>query len=78
MDPRIPDALEAFPFAIAKNVPVIRVDWLVDGHLMGSTARYTHQFLWPLVRGRHTVQARIWQAGHTDPVETPAVEFVVK
>jgi penicillin-binding protein 1C len=78
MDPRIPDALEAFPFAVPKHVPVARVDWLVDGHLTGSTARHIHQFLWPLVRGRHTVQARIWQVGQADPVETPAVEFVVK
>jgi penicillin-binding protein 1C len=76
MDPRIPDALEAFPFALPKNVPAVRIDWLVDGHIVGSTARHT--FLWSLVRGSHTVQARIWQEGHTEPVDTPAVEFVVK
>ena len=78
MDPRIPEALEAFPFALPKNVRAVRVDWLVDGRVVGSTARYARQFLWPLVRGSHTVQARVWQAGHTEPVETPAVEFVVK
>jgi penicillin-binding protein 1C len=78
MDPRIPDALEVFPFTLPKNVPVIRVDWLVDGHIVGSTARHTHQFLWPLVRGRHIVQARIWQEGHPEPIDTPAVEFIVK
>jgi len=76
MDPRIPDALEALPFALSKNVPALRVDWLVDGRIVGSTARHT--FLWPLVRGNHTVQARVWQEGHSEPVETPAVEFVVK
>jgi penicillin-binding protein 1C len=76
MDPRIPDALEAFPFALPENVPAVRVDWLVDGHLVGSTARST--FLWPLVRGSHTVQARVWQADHVEPVDTPVVEFVVK
>jgi penicillin-binding protein 1C len=78
MDPRIPDALEAFPFALPKNVPAVRVDWLVDGRIVGSTAQHTHQFLWPLVRGSHTVQARVWQEGHPEPVDTPAVEFVVK
>jgi penicillin-binding protein 1C len=78
MDPRIPDALEAFPFALPKNVPAVRVDWLVDGHVVGSTVQHTHQFLWPLVRGSHTVQARVWQEGHPEPVDTPAVEFVVK
>jgi penicillin-binding protein 1C len=76
IDPRIPDALEAFPFALPENVPAVRVDWLVDGHLVGSTARST--FLWPLVRGSHTVQARVWQAEHIEPVDTPVVEFVVK
>jgi penicillin-binding protein 1C len=78
MDPRIPDALEVFPFALPKDVQAVRVDWLVDGHVVGSTARHARQFLWPLVRGSHTVQARVWQEGHTDPVETPTVEFVVK
>jgi penicillin-binding protein 1C len=78
MDPRIPDALEAFPFALPKSVQAVRVDWLVDGRIVGSTARHTHQFLWPLVRGSHTAQARVWQEGHPEPVDTPAVEFVVK
>jgi penicillin-binding protein 1C len=78
MDPRIPDALEAFPLALSKSVQAVRVDWLVDGRIVGSTARHTHQFLWPLVRGSHTAQARVWQEGHPEPVDTPAVEFVVK
>jgi penicillin-binding protein 1C len=76
MDPRIPDAFEAFPFALPKHVLAVRIDWLVDGHIAGSTAQPT--FLWPLVRGSHTVQARVWQAGHTEPVDTPVVEFIVK
>jgi penicillin-binding protein 1C len=78
MDPRIPDALEVFPFALPKDVRAVRVDWLVDGRIVGSTARHTRQFLWPLIRGSHTAQARIWPEGHSDPVETPTVEFVVK
>jgi penicillin-binding protein 1C len=78
MDPRIPDALEVFPFALPKDVRAVRVDWLVDGRVVGSTARHARQFLWPLVRGSHTVQARVWHEGHPDPVETPTVEFVVK
>ena len=78
MDPRIPDALEVFPFALPKHVPAMRVDWFVDGQVVGSTARHTHQFLWTLVRGPHVVQARVWQEGQAEPVTTPAVEFVVK
>ena len=78
MDPRIPDALEVFPLALPKTVPAVRIDWLVDGQVVGSTARHTRQFLWPLVRGTHTAQARVWQEGQAEPVTTPAVEFVVK
>jgi penicillin-binding protein 1C len=78
MDPRIPDALEVFPFVLPKEVQAVQVDWIVDGHLAGSTARHEHQFLWPLSRGTHTVQAHVWQAGQMLPVITPAVEFVVK
>lgn len=78
MDPRIPDALEVFPFALPKEVPAIRTDWLVDGQIVASTTRHTRQFLWPLVRGTHTVQARVWQEGQTEPRTTSVVEFVVK
>jgi penicillin-binding protein 1C len=78
MDPRIPDALEVFPFLLPKELRVMRVDWLVDGHLVGSTGRHEHRFFWPLARGTHTVQAHVWQAEHGMPVVTPAVEFVVK
>jgi penicillin-binding protein 1C len=78
MDPRLPDALEAFPFALPKDIPVRRVDWLVNGQLAGSTGQNEHRFLWPLSRGAHTVQARVWQDTHTVPAVTPVVEFVVK
>src|SRR5215831_9526243 len=78
MDPRIPDTLEVFPLALPKHVPAMRIDWLVDGQVVGSTPRHAHQFLWPLVRGTHTAQARVWQEGQEEPVTTPVVEFVVK
>src|SRR5262249_56349147 len=58
MDSRIPDALEVFPLALPKHVPAVRIDWLVDGQVVGATARHTHQFLWPLVRGPHTRHPR--------------------
>jgi hypothetical protein len=78
MDPRIPDALEVFPFILPKELPVRRVDWLVDGQLVGSTGRNEHRFLWLLARGMHTVQAQVWQEADDAPAVTPAVEFVVK
>jgi hypothetical protein len=78
MDPRIPDAFERFPFLLPRALPVLRVEWVVDGQLVGSTGRNEHQFLWPLVRDAHTVQARVWQEGSNLPMATPAVEFAVK
>ena len=78
MDPRIPDALEVLPLLLAPEAHPVQVDWLVDGQVVGSTARHVRQFLWPLVRGPHTAQARVWQEGMAEPVETPAVAFVVK
>ena len=78
MDPRIPDALEVFPVALPKDIPAVRIDWLVDGQVVGSTGRHIRQFLWPLVRGPHTAQAHVWQEGQTEPRTTPIVEFVVK
>jgi hypothetical protein len=78
MDPRMPDALEVFPLALPRDVPAVRIDWLVDGQVVGSTARHTRQFLWSLVRGTHTAQARVWQEDQAEPVTTPLVEFVVK
>lgn len=78
MDPRIPDALEVFALALPKQLRVMRVEWRIDGQVAGTTARQTHQFLWPLVRGEHTAQARVWQVGQSEPVDTPVVEFIVK
>lgn len=78
LDPRIPDALEVLPLLLPREVRPVQVEWLVDGQVIGSTARHVRQFLWPLVRGTHTAQARVWQEGAADPVDTPTVEFVVK
>jgi penicillin-binding protein 1C len=78
MDPRIPDELEAFPFLLPEGIQAVKVDWIVDKQIVGSTSQGEHQFLWPLSRGIHKAQARVWLKDQTDPVETPEVEFVVK
>lgn len=78
MDPRIPDALEVFPFLLSKDTKATRVEWVVDGQLVGTTARYERQFLWHVSRGTHSVHARVWQDGQDTPITTPPVEFVVK
>ena len=76
MDPRIPDHLEAFEFALAPRGTVGRVEWFLDGRLLARTreARY----LWSVAPGAHRLMARIWPAGKTRPLETRPVTFVVK
>ncbi len=78
LDPRLSDAREAFPFRLLKKIKPIRTEWLVDGQQVGMTQAAERQFLWPLARGRHTAQARVWVADRAHPITTPAVEFVVK
>jgi hypothetical protein len=78
MDPRIPDDREAFPFLLPASLQPLQIHWIVDGQKVGETAADEHQFLWPLVRGEHTVQAHVWLTGQTQAVTTPSVTFVVK
>jgi penicillin-binding protein 1C len=77
-DPRLPDASEAFPFRLPEKIEPVQTHWFVDGRQVGATQGAERQFLWPLTRGRHTAQARIWVADHAQPLTTAAVEFVVK
>lgn len=78
MDPRIPDELEAFPFILPEQTQAQKVEWLVDGEIVGVTPENIKQYLWTVQRGQHHVQARIWQTGHEEPVETSEVSFQVK
>jgi penicillin-binding protein 1C len=78
MDPRIPDELEAFTFLIPRQKQTTRIEWMVNGELVGTTKSGEHQFLWPLSRGTHTALARVWQEGIAHPVDTPPVRFSVR
>ncbi|MDD2814650.1 MAG: penicillin-binding protein 1C [Thiotrichaceae bacterium] len=78
MDPRIPDELEAFPFILPEQTQAQKVEWLVDGEIVGVTAENIKQYLWKVQRGQHHVQARVWQTGNEEPLETPEVSFQVK
>lgn len=80
MDPHIPDASEAYALKIAGDIPPRKTEWLVDGQLAGTTGENTRQFLWPLARGLHLAQARVWRetGDRLDPLTTPAVQFMVK
>ncbi len=78
MDPRLPDDSEAFAFRLPKKIEPVRTQWLVDGRPAGVTWATERRFLWPLSRGRHTAQARIWLEGEGQPTMTPQVAFIVK
>lgn len=80
MDPHIPDEIEAYALKIAGNVPARMTEWMVDGQLAGITGENTRQFMWPLAKGIHLAQARVWPAtgDRGDLLETPAVRFMVK
>ena len=76
MDPRVPDELEAFAFILSEDTPADKVEWIVDGSLVGSTK--TLEYLWTLSRGSHTALAKVWPPGGNMPVETEAIKFYVK
>jgi penicillin-binding protein 1C len=77
MDPHIPDDIEAYALKFAGNIRARKTEWLIDRELAGSTGENIDQFLWPLSKGMHLAQARVWQDG-AEPLLTPAVPFVVK
>ena len=78
MDPRIPDDIEAYPLRVAGNGTVERIEWLVDGRVVGTSGRGERHFMWPLARGEHLAQARIRQSGSDPGQTTPAVRFTVQ
>lgn len=78
LDPRIPDSLEYFPFELNSDISLKRAEWLVDGLVAGTSSMASGRFLWPLNRGRHTVQARVWLADARGERSTPVVGFRVR
>ncbi len=78
MDPRIPAEMEAFPLQLPKEIAVSRVEWLVDGVVVGTTGSGVHRFLWSLMKGRHQAAARFWGKDGDEPRITETVQFMVK
>lgn len=78
VDPRIPDALEAFALEVDTPVPPAAVEWLINGAAVARTGEGQRSWLWPLKRGAHTAQARVWLTPDHEPTETPAVAFRVE
>jgi len=77
-DPRIPDELELFAMRLDDASGVLRTQWLVDGEPAAGRRGADGGWLWPVVRGHHTAQARVWLDGSADPVLTARVGFLVK
>lgn len=77
MDPRIPDDHEALALVLDKRLEQGRVEWLVDKKVIGTTTMPVQQFLWPLARGSHVAEARVY-LGSDRVLATPAVSFFVK
>ncbi len=75
MDPRIPDAKEAFEFLLSGAAPNDTVHWEIDGREKPRTRG--GRYLWPLRKGSHQVKATVFRGAHKVH-ETPTVSFLVK
>ena len=76
VDPRIPQHSQEFKFQLTRRSDYRRVDWYVDGHLQARTRKAS--YLWPLARGKHAVQVRVWLKGHKQYIADGPVPFLVK
>lgn len=76
LDPRIPDNLEAFEFALSRTSEGGRVEWILDGEVVAATSGPT--YLWPLRRGKHVLSARFHGAAEEPAVDTREVRFTVR
>ena len=77
VDPRIPMDLQAFAFKISHGSGASKVEWMLNGEVIGRTGKDEYQFLWPITRGSYLARARIWRDQEGEPMETPEVAFVV-
>jgi penicillin-binding protein 1C len=75
MDPRIPDAKEAFEFRLSGVTPTDTVVWEIDRRDRPRTRG--GRYLWPLRPGRHQLKATVFR-GTEQVHETEAVSFMVK
>lgn len=79
IDPRIPDEYEAFKLVLSEtSLKAGSIEWLVDDEVIGTTLADERHFFWPVKRGTHVAQARVWPQGSDKPLVTPKVMFYVK
>ena len=77
MDPRIPDALEVFEFAL-ETPEHSEVVWIVDGEAADLAQSAAGRWEWPLSSGSHRVRARIRLDAKSTPIETREIAFFVR
>jgi penicillin-binding protein 1C len=81
MDPRIPDEYEAFALKLSATeleAEIDSIEWLIDGKVIGKTPAEEREFFWPVKRGTHIAQARIWTLKGDKPLQTEKIRFDVK
>lgn len=76
MDPRIPDAMEAFPFEVSTPPEFRRAQWVLNGKAIAATN--SPKYHWNLQRGTHRLYARIWLKNNPSPLRTREIKFLVK
>ncbi len=74
-DPRIPDDLEYFEFALNDVPGVSQVDWYLNQEINASTTGT--RMRWKLKPGQFETWARVWLDGQEEPFETEKVSFSV-
>ena len=75
MDPRIPDASEAFRFELSGVGPRDTVTWFMNGKILATNRGNT--YLWFLKKGKHEVSARVVKENGRK-AHAGSVVFVVK
>ncbi len=75
MDPRIPDAHEAFEFVIGGVKETEQVEWMLNGKPVARTRG--GRYLWPVERGTHQLHATVL-TDSPQPLTLSKVRFNVK
>ncbi|HEX7339726.1 MAG TPA: transglycosylase domain-containing protein [Rhodanobacteraceae bacterium] len=75
IDPRLPRSAQQLTLRIdTHGLPIERIDWRVDGHVLPDHASSVD---WPLVPGKHQVSAAIWLQGRDKSLTVGPVSFDV-
>ena len=74
VDPRIPQDFQKLPFTLSGLQPQQSVEWILNGKAVAESGA---KYLWPLARGKYTLQARVKEGDKTVHT-TPEIAYLVK